>query len=33
MVQQRIFSSANGAPFVFSLTDAARDSCCAKAPT
>jgi len=25
MVQQRIFSSANGAPFVFSLTDGARD--------
>jgi len=25
MVQQRIFTSANGAPFVFSLTDAARD--------
>ena len=25
IVQQRVFSSANGAPFVFSLTDAARD--------
>ena len=25
VVQQRIFSSANGAPFVFSLTDAAKD--------
>ena len=25
MVQQRIFSSANGAPFVFALTDGARD--------
>jgi ATP-dependent Clp protease ATP-binding subunit ClpA len=25
MVQQRIFTSANGAPFVFSLTDNARD--------
>ena len=25
MVQQRIFSSANGAPFVFSLTEAARE--------
>jgi ATP-dependent Clp protease ATP-binding subunit ClpA len=25
IVQQRIFSSANGAPFVFSLTDTARD--------
>ena len=25
MVQQRIFTSANGAPFVFSLTDGARD--------
>jgi ATP-dependent Clp protease ATP-binding subunit ClpA len=25
MVQQRIFTSANGAPFVFSLTDSARD--------
>jgi ATP-dependent Clp protease ATP-binding subunit ClpB len=25
MVQQRIFSSANGAPFVFSLTDNAKD--------
>jgi ATP-dependent Clp protease ATP-binding subunit ClpA len=25
MVQQRIFTSANGAPFVFSLTDAAKD--------
>ena len=25
MVQQRIFSSANGAPFVFSLTDDAKD--------
>jgi ATP-dependent Clp protease ATP-binding subunit ClpA len=25
MVQQRIFTSANGAPFVFSLTDPARD--------
>jgi len=25
MVQQRIFTSANGAPFVFSLTDDARD--------
>ena len=25
MVQQRIFSSSNGAPFVFSLTDSAKD--------
>ncbi len=25
IVQQRVFSSANGAPFVFSLTDAARE--------
>lgn len=25
IVQQRVFSSANGAPFVFSLTDAAKD--------
>jgi ATP-dependent Clp protease ATP-binding subunit ClpB len=25
VVQQRVFSSANGAPFVFSLTDAARE--------
>jgi ATP-dependent Clp protease ATP-binding subunit ClpB len=25
IVQQRVFSSANGAPFVFSLTDGARD--------
>ena len=25
LVQQRIFTSANGAPFVFSLTDSARD--------
>jgi ATP-dependent Clp protease ATP-binding subunit ClpA len=25
MVQQRIFNSANGAPFVFSLTDSAKD--------
>src|SRR5262249_29553944 len=25
MVQQRIFNSANGAPFVFSVTDKARD--------
>ncbi|HJT87563.1 MAG TPA: AAA family ATPase [Bryobacteraceae bacterium] len=25
LVQQRIFNSANGAPFVFSLTDSARD--------
>jgi ATP-dependent Clp protease ATP-binding subunit ClpB len=25
MVQQRVFSSANGAPFVFSLTDGAKD--------
>ena len=25
MVQQRIFTSANGAPFVFSLTDPAKD--------
>ena len=25
IVQQRIFSSANGAPFVFSLTDTAKD--------
>ena len=34
IVQQRIFSSANGAPFVFSLTRPGRAiSCCAKAPT
>jgi ATP-dependent Clp protease ATP-binding subunit ClpA len=25
IVQQRVFSSANGAPFVFSLTDGAKD--------
>jgi ATP-dependent Clp protease ATP-binding subunit ClpA len=33
ILQHRIFNSANGAPFVFSLTSRPRTFCCAKART